>query len=81
MAFPTRAPDRAEQVFAHWCALTATDPTDVDEPEVEAFLARPEVVLLGAVPDTVLREAGTTVRRACSLPLERWLYAARTRTV
>lgn len=69
--------DRSHEVFLLWCELTAADPGAFDLPDVEAFLARPEVPVLAGVPDAVLRDAATASRRGRSLPLERWLVALR----
>jgi hypothetical protein len=68
----------AEQtVFELWCRLTGSDPVTFDEAEREAFLARPQVPALAAVPYAVLLDAGITAARRGSLPLERWLAAVR----
>ncbi|GAA0244167.1 hypothetical protein [Cryptosporangium japonicum] len=68
---------RHEQVLALWCALTGHDPEWFEEPEREALLARTEIAKLAEAPDAVLLDAGQSVRRGSSLPLERWLAAAR----
>jgi hypothetical protein len=68
----------AEQsVFELWCRLTGTDASLFDEPQREAFLARPQVPALAATPYPVLLDAGITAARRGSLPLERWLAAVR----
>ncbi len=78
-AIPTRPTirTRPDEVFLLWCALTGYNAADFDELELEAFLSRPELPALAAAPDAVLRDAGEAVRRARSLPLERWLAAVR----
>jgi hypothetical protein len=78
-AIPTRPAirTRPEEVFLLWCALTGYNAADFDELDLEAFLSRPELPALAATPDSVLRDAGEEVRRARSLPLERWLAAVR----
>lgn len=67
-----------ETVFLLWCRLTGTDADQVDIEEREAFWARPQVPDLAATPYAVLLDAGITVARRGSLPLERWLNAVRT---
>ena len=66
-----------EAVFGLWCRLTGNDPLDFEVEEREAFLARPQVEELARTPYAVLLHAGTTVAKRESLPLERWLGAAR----
>jgi hypothetical protein len=66
-----------QTVFELWCRLTGSDPTEFDEAQREAFLARPQVPALAAVPYPLLLDAGVTAARRGSLPLERWLAAAR----
>ncbi|EXG80888.1 hypothetical protein [Cryptosporangium arvum] len=68
---------RHEQVLALWCALTGHDPEWFEEPEREALLARTEIAKLAEATDAVLLYAGRSVCRGTSLPLERWLAAAR----
>ncbi|MFG1925707.1 hypothetical protein [Cryptosporangium sp. NPDC048952] len=68
---------RHEQVLALWCVLTGHDPEWLEEPEREALLARREIAKLAETSDAVLLDAGQSVRRGNSLPLERWLAAAR----
>jgi hypothetical protein len=65
------------RVLELWCRLTGTDPASMDEPEREAFLARPQVPALAATPYPLLLDAGVTAARRGSLPLERWLAAVR----
>jgi hypothetical protein len=72
---PERSP---ETVFLLWCRLTGTDASQVSIDEREAFWARPQVPDLVATPYSVLLDAGITVARRGSLPLERWLNAVRT---
>lgn len=66
-----------EAVFVLWCRLTGNDPASFDEPEREAFLARPQVPDLARTPYAVLLDAGVATARRGSLPLERWLGAVR----
>jgi hypothetical protein len=66
-----------QTVFELWCRLTGSDPATFDEPDREAFLARPQVAELAATPYAVLLDAGITAARRGSLPLERWLAAVR----
>jgi hypothetical protein len=66
-----------QTVFELWCRLTGTDAAQFDEPAREAFLARPQVPALAATPYPQLLDAGITAARRGSLPLERWLAAAR----
>jgi hypothetical protein len=66
-----------QTVFELWCRLTGSDLVTFDEAEREAFLARPQVPALAATPYDVLLDAGITAARRGSLPLERWLAAAR----
>jgi hypothetical protein len=69
----------AEQTVFHlWCRLTGNDPASFDPAELEAFLARPQVPELAAVPYAVLVDAGIAAARRGSLPLERWLAAVHT---
>ena len=65
------------RVLELWCRLTGTDPAGMDEPEREAFLARPQVPALAATPYAILLDAGVTAARRGSLPLERGLAATR----
>jgi hypothetical protein len=77
---PTGSPptlQREQQIVELWCELTGTDHTSFGEQEEEAFLARPQMPALCALPDDTLRAAATAARRGHSLPLERWLAAAR----
>lgn len=67
-----------ETVFLLWCRLTGTDPDQVEVEEREAFWARPQIPDLVATPYSVLLDAGMSVARRGSLPLERWLNAVRT---
>jgi hypothetical protein len=71
------ANSRELTVFELWCRLTGSDPTAFDEAEREAFLARPQIPALAAVPYPVLLDAGISAARRGSLPLERWLAAVR----
>jgi len=64
-----------DTVFVLWCRLTGNDPTDFGDDEREAFLARPQVVELAATPYAILLDAGISVARRGSLPLEHWLRA------
>jgi hypothetical protein len=64
-------------VFQLWCRLTGADPRSFDEPEREAFFARPQVPALAAAPYETLLGAGVSAVRRGSLPLERWLAAVR----
>jgi hypothetical protein len=64
-------------VFEVWCRLTGNNPYEFDAEEREAFLARPQVDELARTPYPVLLNAGVTVARRDSLPLERWLGAVR----
>jgi hypothetical protein len=64
-------------VLELWCRLTGTDADSFDEPEQEAFLARPQVPALAATPYPLLLDAGISAARRGSLPLERWLAAVR----
>jgi hypothetical protein len=64
-------------VLELWCRLTGTDADSFDEPEREAFLARPQVPALAATPYALLLDAGISAARRGSLPLERWLAAVR----
>lgn len=66
-----------EVVFGLWCQLTGNDPLDFGVDELEAFLARPQVDELARTPYAVLLHAGVNVAKRESLPLERWLGAAR----
>lgn len=66
-----------EVVFELWCRITGNDPLDFEIEEREAFLARPQVDELARTPYAVLLHSGITVARRESLPLERWLGAAR----
>ncbi len=77
VALTRDARTRAEEIHLLWCQLTGTDPESRDPEDVAAFLARPEVRLLGEVPDSVLQDAATAAVRGRSLPLERWLAAVR----
>ncbi len=65
-----------DNVFVLWCRLTGNDPTDFGDDEREAFLARPQVTELAATPYPTLLDAGISVARRGSLPLEHWLRAA-----
>jgi hypothetical protein len=67
-----------ETVFILWCRLTGNDREAFGEDERESFLARPQVPELARTPYAVLLDAGITAARRGSLPLERWLNAART---
>lgn len=67
-----------ETVFLLWCRLTGTEADAVDVEEREAFWARPQIPDLLGTPYAVLLDAGITVARRGSLPLERWLTAVRT---
>lgn len=64
-----------DTVFVLWCRLTGNDPTDFGDDEREAFLARPQVIALGSTPYQILLDAGISVARRGSLPLEHWLRA------
>ncbi len=64
-----------DTVFVLWCRLTGNDPTDFDDDEREAFLARPQVIELSRTPYHLLLDAGIRVARRGSLPLEHWLQA------
>jgi hypothetical protein len=66
-----------QTVFELWCRLTGTEADLFDEPQREAFLARPQVPALAATPYPVLLDAGVLAARRSSLPLERWLAAVR----
>ena len=66
-----------QRVFELWCRLTGTEAAGFDEPDREAFLARPQLPELAAAPYPVLLDAGITAARRGSLPLERWLAAVR----
>jgi len=66
-----------EVVFGLWCQITGNDPLDFGVEEREAFLARPQVRELARTPYPVLLHAGITAAKRDSLPLERWLGAAR----
>jgi hypothetical protein len=66
-----------QTVFELWCRLTGNDAATFDDAEQEAFLARPQVPDLAATPYAVLLDAGIAAARRGSLPLERWLAAAR----
>ncbi|HEY0169012.1 MAG TPA: hypothetical protein VGB75_18350 [Jatrophihabitans sp.] len=66
-----------EVVFGLWCKLTCNDPLEFGVDEREAFLARPQVDELSRTPYAVLLNAGLTTVKRDSLPLERWLVAAR----
>jgi hypothetical protein len=67
-----------ETVFLLWCRLTGIDPDRVEIEEREAFWARPQIPDLVATPYSVLLDAGVSVARRGSLPLERWWNAVRT---
>ena len=64
-----------ENVFVLWCRLTGNDPTDFGDDEREAFLARPQVQRLARTAYPILLDAGISVARRGSLPLEHWLRA------
>ncbi|HEX4726899.1 MAG TPA: hypothetical protein VH298_03825 [Jatrophihabitans sp.] len=64
-----------ENVFVLWCRLTGNDPTDFGDDEREAFLARPQVQQLAWTAYPILLDAGISVARRGSLPLEHWLRA------
>jgi hypothetical protein len=64
-------------VFGLWCQLTGNDPLDFEVEEREAFLARPQVGELAQTPYALLLHAGVSAAKRGSLPLERWLAAAR----
>jgi hypothetical protein len=64
-----------DSVFVLWCRLTGNQPTDFGDDEREAFLARPQVIELSGAPYQVLLDAGISVARRGSLPLEHWLRA------
>jgi hypothetical protein len=66
-----------QTVLELWCRLTGTEPASLDDAAREAFLARPQVPALAAVPRAVLRDAGLATARRGSLPLDRWLAATR----
>lgn len=74
-------PTDAESIFLLWCRLTDTDPDEFSTDEEAAFLIRPQVGELAAMPYAVLLDAGIDVARRGTLPLERWLDAARTSVV
>lgn len=67
------------RVLELWCQLTGVDAAGLDEPQREAFVARPEVPELAATPYPTLLDAGVAAARRGSLPLERWLAAVRRR--
>jgi hypothetical protein len=67
-----------ETLFLLWCRLTGTEADAVDVEEREAFWARPHIPDLLTTPYAVLLDAGITVARRGSLPLERWVTAVRT---
>lgn len=64
-----------DTVFVLWCRLTGNDPTDFGDEEREAFLARPQVAELAHTSYPILLDAGISVARRGSLPLEHWLRA------
>ena len=66
-----------QKVFELWCRLTGIDAAAFEEPDREAFLARPQVPELAATPYPLLLDAGITAARRGSIPLERWLAAVR----
>ncbi|HJQ01339.1 MAG TPA: hypothetical protein VJ851_07055 [Jatrophihabitans sp.] len=68
-----------ENVFVLWCRLTGNDPTDFGDDEREAFLARPQVRQLARTSYPLLLDAGISVARRGSLPLEHWLRAVQAR--
>ncbi len=68
----------ASTVFVLWCRLTGTTPGEFTDAERRAFLARPQVAQLAALPDEVLLDAGIAAARSGTLPLERWLTAVQT---
>jgi hypothetical protein len=70
-----------DSLFVLWCRLTGNDPCDFGEDEREAFLARPQVRELAELSYPELLDAGVTAARRGSLPLERWLGAARSSRV
>ncbi|HEX2902545.1 MAG TPA: hypothetical protein VHO01_03740 [Jatrophihabitans sp.] len=55
--------------------MTGNEPTDFGDDEREAFLARPQVRELAGTPYAILLDAGISVARRGSLPLEHWLRA------
>lgn len=65
------------RVFLLWCRLVELSPTSFGDPELECFLARPQLAELATTPSEVLLDAGAAAARRGSLPLERWLGAVR----
>ena len=54
----------AEQTVFHlWCRLTGNDPASFDPAELEAFVARPQVPELAAVPYAARWSSSRTGRR------------------
>jgi len=72
------SPTSPETVFTLWCRLTGTDPAEFSPEEKQAFLDRPQVPELAAVPFEVLLDAGISAAKHATLPLEHWLSAADT---
>ncbi|HEY2167101.1 MAG TPA: hypothetical protein VGH01_08045 [Jatrophihabitantaceae bacterium] len=70
------SPTSPETVFSLWCRLTGTEPTEFSTEEKHAFLARPQVPELAALPFEVLLDAGISAAKHATLPLEHWLSAA-----